>query len=166
MGSSDWVTRADLQDAIQAGRLRLDSLLNKISDEDKLKPVLDEGWSIKDTLAHVFTWEQRLLGWLAAATTTGGTPQIPAPGYSWDNINELNQITFEQKKRMTLSEVEESYQASMGLLYAALDRLSDEDLNSRYFETEEEALWQFFAANTYLHYEEHGEAIRAWVDGG
>jgi hypothetical protein len=156
------ITKATLQDAIQAGRLGLDELLEQIPRGLMLEPILDNGWSIKDVIAHITAWEQRLLGWLATAAN-GDTPQIPAKGYTWDDVDRLNEERRAQTLSSSLEDTLASYRASMSLLYAALDRLSDDDLNSYYFPDQEGMLWQYFAANTYEHYIEHGAVIRTWL---
>ena len=51
----------------------------------------------------------------------------------------------------------------MSLLFAALDRLTEQEINSEYFEGEDGMLWQYFAANTYEHYIEHGANLRTWL---
>ena len=156
---ADWMTKPELQDAIQTGRLAFDELLNTIPEDTMEDPLLENGWSVKDTLMHIVAWEQRLIGWLNAVAQ-GDQPTLPAPGYTWDQMDELNAQTVIQQRHRSLQDILASFRASLSLIFMALDRYDDETLNSQYL-GEESVLWRYFAENTYEHYEEHGEEIRA-----
>jgi hypothetical protein len=156
---ADWMTKPELQDAIQTGRLAFDELLNTIPEDTMEDPLLENGWSVKDTLMHIVAWEQRLIGWLNAVAQ-GDQPTLPAPGYTWDQMDELNEQTVIQQRHRSLQDILASFRASLSLIFMALDRYDDETLNSQYL-GEESVLWRYFAENTYEHYEEHGEEIRA-----
>ena len=159
-----WITKAELMERIQASRLELDGLLGQLSEYQMIEPVFADGWSAKDVVAHITAWEQRLLSWLAMAGR-GETPQIPAPGYTWDDMDLLNEQTYYEYRHYSLEAVMASYRASLGLMFAALERLTDDDLNAAYFgPAGTAALWKYFAGCTYEHYVEHGEAIRAWLE--
>jgi hypothetical protein len=156
---ADWMTKTDLQDAIQSGRLAFDNLLDTIPEDRMEEPLLDNGWSAKDTIMHLVAWEQRLIGWVNAAAQ-GDEPALPAPGYTWEQMDELNEQTYLQQKHRSLDDILASFHASLNLIFLALDRFDDDTLNSKYL-GEDSLLWRYFAENTYEHYEEHGEEIRA-----
>ena len=157
---ADHLTVDELQEQIQRTRLELDVILEDLSNEQLEQTVLDNGWSIKETIMHIVSWEQRLLGWLNTAAE-GDTPQIPAPGYRWDEIDELNQQTVEQQAHRSTDDVIATFHTSLNLLFMALERYDDQTLNSHYFETEDTTLATIFAENTYLHYQEHTAQIEA-----
>jgi hypothetical protein len=159
---ADWMTKPELLDAIQTGRLEFDNLLNTIPEDKMEDPLLDNGWSVKDTIMHIVAWEQRLIGWLNAVAQ-GDQPALPAPGYIWDQMDDLNQQTYLQQRHRNLQDILASYRGSLNLIFLALDRFDDETLNSQYL-GEESALWRYFAENTYEHYQEHGEEIRAALE--
>lgn len=155
---ADWMTKADLQEAIQAGRLAFDDLLASIPEAERETPLLDNGWSVKDIVMHIVSWEQRLIGWVNAAAQ-GDEPQMPAEGYTWDQMDELNERVYNQQKHRSLSDVMASFHGSLNLIYLALDPFDDEDLNSAYL-GDDAPLWRHFEDNTYGHYGEHGDEIR------
>lgn len=156
---ADWMTKSELQDAIQNGRLEFSELLSAIPEDRLEDPLLENGWSVKDTLMHIVAWEQRLIGWVNAAAQ-GDRPALPAPGYTWEQMDELNERTYLQQKHRGLNDIMASFRGSLNLIFLALDRFDDETLNSKYL-GEETLLWRYFAENTYEHYQEHGEEIRA-----
>jgi hypothetical protein len=156
---ADWMTQSELQDAIQTGRLEFGDLLNSIPEDKMEDPLLENGWSVKDTIMHIVAWEQRLIGWLNAVAQ-GDQPTLPAPGYTWDQMDELNEQTVIQQRHRSLQDILASFHASLSLIFLALDRYDDKTLNSQYL-GEESVLWRYFAENTYEHYQEHGDEIRA-----
>jgi hypothetical protein len=158
-----YVTRAQLTDAIQEGRLDFDRLLNRFDADEMREAVLSNGWTVADVIAHIVVWDQRLLGWLAE-TAHGDDPSIPAPGYSWDDIDQLNEENRIAQQGRPIGEIMADYRASLSLIFHALEQFDDETLNSQYFPTESEPLWKFFAANTYDHYAEHTDDIIAWLE--
>ena len=117
-------TRDDIQVAIQEERLKFDRLIEDLSEEDLTAPLLDNGWSIKDLLLHIVGWEQRLLGWITTASQ-GDIPQIPAPGYDWDDVDELNVQNYEQHAHRSVEDAIATYHATQSLLFMALEQLDD-----------------------------------------
>jgi hypothetical protein len=158
-----YMTKAALIEAIQEGRLDFDRLLSRIEKDEMAEAVLANGWTVAEVIAHIVVWDQRLLGWLAAAAH-GDDPTIPAPGTTWDDIDRLNEENRIAQQGRPIDDTLADYHASLTLIFRALEQFDDETLNSQYFPTEPEPLWKFFAANTYDHYAEHTEDIAAWLD--
>ncbi len=159
----EWVSRAEMMERIQVGRLELDALLEAMSDHQLREPCCENGWSAKDVVAHITSWEQRLLGWMAAAAR-GEPVEVPAPGYTWDDMDLLNEQSYLEYREQSLESVLAGYRASLGLVFAALERLTDEDLNAPYLGESFGPLWRWFAENTYLHYADHAGQVRAWIE--
>ena len=64
----------------QAAHARMEALLATLSPAELSATILDEGWSIKDSLAHLVAWEKMMLGWLESLRR--GEPVVRfAPGY-------------------------------------------------------------------------------------
>lgn len=125
--------------------------------------VLDD-WSVKDLLAHITAWEERLLEW-TAASLRGETPERPAPGMTWDDLDRLNAQTYQANKDRPLADVRADYQACFERVCAALEKLDPADLfdPARFPWRAGEPLWHMVAANTWWHYREHREALQAWL---
>ena len=51
------------------------------------------GWSAKDHVAHLAEWELLFFGWYDAGAR-GEDPPVPAPGYTWATIHELNAAIY------------------------------------------------------------------------
>jgi hypothetical protein len=159
------VSRAEVLEAMQTERANLESLLTTLSDEQMCLPMLEGERSIKDILAHIADWELRCASWIETGLR-GETPARPETGYTWDDIDGLNERTFIENQNRPLPEVLAiSHQAYQQLL-AQVRSLSEEDITNpnRFPWTENEPLATSIAANSYWHYHEHAEQIQASLE--
>ena len=156
-----WVTKANLAQAIYTGRRSFDVLVSACTPGEFGEPVLDNGWTVKDILAHVTLWETCVCDWVRAVQR-GEVPQRPAPGYTWETMDQYNEDSYAAKRDCVLDEVQADYRASGVAILSVLSQVTDEDLNSPYFEDTGVELWRAFCANTTDHYREPGELNLAW----
>ena len=83
-------TRAQLLDAMDAEYARLRQSVARLPAELRDRPGACDAWSVKDLLAHLHAWQVMLLAWEAEGAA-GGSPVIPAPGYTWTTTPALNE---------------------------------------------------------------------------
>ena len=83
-------SKTDLLAAIEKERSALETYLETLTLEQMTDPGIVGEWSVKDVLAHLIEWEQMVLGWHAAGLR-GETPELPAPGFKWNQTPALNQ---------------------------------------------------------------------------
>lgn len=62
------------------------------------------GDRVADVFAHLYGWHQLLLGWLKAEDE-GVTPAFPAPGYSWEQLSELNGALISDQAHLDYSQL-------------------------------------------------------------
>lgn len=120
-------------------------------------------WSVKDILAHITTWEQRFLKALVVVER-GEVPNWPEAGYTWDDLDALNERDFRANQDRPLAEVWADFEHSFAELVDKTASMSDAALLTPgyYGWTGEHALWRFLDANAGEHYREHAEQIRRW----
>src|SRR5438270_9215065 len=97
--------KATLLATIQSERADLDALLAKLSPEQMCQTMTDSQWSIKDVLAHLAAWERRCVTWIEAGLH-GETPERPAPGFKWEDLDRLNEQTFLENRDLPLDDVQ------------------------------------------------------------
>ena len=154
-------TKHDLLTAIRRERTKLDALLAPVDEPAMLAAARDDGWTAKDILAHLTTWEQRLLRWIERWPTTGD-PGRPEIGVSWDGFDELNERDYLATKDMGLPDVRRASTKAYEAVITALDSMTDDDLALRP-ETADGPSWSWIiGANTHRHYEEHRKEMAAW----
>ena len=157
------LTKPKILDLIKAERKLLEDQLEGLTEEQLLQPTLEGGWSIKDIMAHIITWERLMVQWLDA-TMRGEIPQMLPAGLTWDDLDIWNERTFSENKELPLPEVISNFHSSYRIAFETAEGLSEEDLiNPDRFEWREgKPLSIIVAANTYWHYTEHREQIHNW----
>jgi hypothetical protein len=145
-------TKAGLMEDIRVQRRRLEKNLAGLSPEEMTQPIIDD-WTAKDILAHLIDWEQRFIGWYEAGLR-GETPETPAPGLTWRQLDVLNQRIYEKHKDKPLEEIQARFAASYEMIVELLEDMSEEDLFTpgRYNWLNGDCLANWAAANTCNHY--------------
>jgi hypothetical protein len=151
---------------IQIERQRLEKTLERISAQQMLTPGVVDDWTVKDLLAHITVWEQRMVHWLEQ-TSRDEVPEMLPPGMTWDDLDQWNEETYQKHRHLPLEEVLTDFELSYTKALSAVHEVAEEDLVApeRYPWREGRPLWVMVAANMSWHYKEHEEAITAWLKG-
>jgi uncharacterized protein (TIGR03083 family) len=141
-------TQAPIPDQIRAEHAQLEAALAGISDEQFIQPGAFGEWSVKDILAHITFWEQRLLAYF-----NGARESLIQPGEEEQAaIDRINAEVFTANRDRPLDEVRAAFASSYQQTLALADALSAEDLA-------DEELFGLFAGDTFEHYREHREML-------
>ena len=145
-------------------RRSLDELLGNLNEKQLTAPAFEGGWSIKDIVAHITDWEQRMILWVNESFS-GIEPERPAPGMTWDDLDNLNKKTYLANKDKPLMGIMMGSLESYGKAVAIIKKMTDEDLfdGNRFAWRKGDPIWHMVAANTWWHYKEHREQIEAWL---
>jgi hypothetical protein len=159
-------TKQEVLDLIQDGWQLLEATLGKLSDAQKRAAGLDGERSVKDILAHITAWERLMLQWLKESYA-GLTPQRPAPGMTWDDLDRLNEQIYLENKERGLAEIQAAYKSAYSHCVQAVQEMAEDDLfdGNRFAWRDGDPIWHMVAANTWWHYQEHREQIEAWRRG-
>jgi hypothetical protein len=157
-------TKAGLLILIRTERKLLDAELAELTGDQMTKPGVEGRWSIKDLLAHITAWEQRMIQWLKQALR-GEVPQHLPTGMTWDDLDRWNEETFLENRDRPLDEVLAESDRSYRQALRAVEMMPEKALfePGYYVWRGGKPLWEMVAANTYWHYQEHREAIRSWL---
>ena len=155
-------THAEVIELIRRERSALESTLSRLSETQMQQPFKENGWTVKDFLAHITAWEQRLVQW-TRESLQGITPQRPAPGMTWDNLDRLNEMTYLEARDRPLDEVQAEYRRSHEQVLKLVGELTQEDLfdPQRFAWRNGDPMWHMVAANTWWHDREHNETIKS-----
>lgn len=158
-------TKAHLLDEIHHQRASLEVVLDRVPPDRQSQPLADDGWSVKDILAHIVAWEQVMMQWWQASQA-GETPIDPAPGLSDDDVERLNAAFYQANRQRPLAEVQDEFHRSFAEVMAALEAASEAALvQPGYFAwTGERPFAAYIVANTSDHYREHLDQIHAWAE--
>jgi hypothetical protein len=83
--------------------------------------------NVRDVLAHLHAWHLLLEGWYEDGMI-GGSPAIPADGYTWRELDALNVVLRERWQNTSIEEVERRLDASHNGLRRLVSAHSDEEL--------------------------------------
>ena len=159
--------KAEILSLIKYERAKLEDALVKIPEDKLTASGVESTWSVKDILAHIAAWERLMVGWVEASLR-GETPDRPAPGESWDDLDGMNERLYQAHKdqhlRQVLADFEDSYKSTLD----SVERLSEEELldSGRFAWRRGDPMWRMVAANTWWHYKEHRETIERWLGSG
>lgn len=128
--------------------------------------VWGEDWSINDLVAHLIAWHTLFLGWHRDGLE-GRAPEMPAPGYKWNETPRLNREIQSRHRDRPSDELWEELQASHAeVLELARRSSSDELLTPGVFEwTGKNALVTYLGANTASHYRFACKVLNRWLRG-
>jgi Mycothiol maleylpyruvate isomerase N-terminal domain len=123
-----------------------------VSDSRLVEPGVVDGWSVKDILAHVTTWEEEALHHLPLIIAGGTPPRYAAQG----GIDAFNARATEAGRRRSLAEVlrrrEETHARLLEFIRSQPEGTFEGRTRAR----------RRLRLDTYGHYPEHTAAIRAW----
>jgi hypothetical protein len=154
----------ELLDYIAEGYDEMNAFIGSLSP-DEFTRLGEEGWSIKDHLAHLAAWEAGIVALL------NHEPRWDAMGLSEDileqNYASINDLIYERVTRLSADEVKAWFADAHTAMLNTLNRLTWEDLNRPYSDYGRHAslgadpVGAFVVGNTYGHYAEHIEWMRA-----
>lgn len=133
---------------MRAEHARLEALLAGIPDEQFVRPGALGEWSVKDMLAHITFWEQRLIAYI-----NGARESLIQPGEDEQaGIDRINAGVLAANRDRPLAEVRAAFDASYQQTLALVETLGDDDLAN-------EELSGLVAGDTFEHYREHIEML-------
>jgi hypothetical protein len=123
------------------------------------------GWSPKDNLAHLATWEQFML-----RCYLHGQPQHQALQINEATLDRLdqdgvNQILFERNRFRPTEDILRDLHESHAQVLAALEQMEFADLMCPYpDDPQRKPVIIWVMSNTYEHYQKHQQAIQSIVE--
>jgi hypothetical protein len=137
-------------------------LLDEMEAEKLTEVGVVEGWSVKDILAHIAFWEQRVTAW-AAALNQGTRPEPPFWSSDW-NEERINQAIYEQNRERALQDVLDQWQSVHESVLQAIQEMSEQDLFERKVNWLGNASFaEALPGNSFEHLRHHEQDIRAWL---
>jgi hypothetical protein len=157
-------SKQELLAFVENERHQLDTVIASLTEAQWLTPGIEGNRNVKDLVAHMTDWEQRMVKW-TNETLSGIVPQRPAPGMSWDDLDKLNEQIYQANKDKPQAEVLSASSNSYAQALELIKGLTEQDFfdGSRFAWREGDPLWHMIAANTWWHYKEHREQIEAWI---
>lgn len=147
------MTKQQLLDKLEQAWADLKASFAGLSEAQMTTPGVTGGWSVKDILAHVTTWEEEALR-MMPVILEDKTPPRYADQYG--GLDAFNAQMSAQKRDLSLAEVLTQLDATHRRLIEYVQRAPDDQI------TRETRFRRRLRLDTYSHYPEHARAIRAW----
>lgn len=143
------------------------TLLIKSLTADELSGIFPEKYlnrNIRDVLAHLHHWHLLMLGWYETGMK-GEKPEIPAKGYNWRTLPELNREIRDHYQETSLANVLELLQGSFLEVQKIINQHSNDELfeRKRYQWTRNNSLGAYLVSSTSSHYEWAMKLIKKYL---
>ena len=125
--------------------------------ENELEAEFPEGTlnrNIRDVLAHLHHWHLMVMDWYEVGMK-GEKPDIPAKGYNWRTLPDLNKKIRKQYETTGLNEVRNMLGDSFAEIQNLIENHSDDELfeRKRFKWTGNNALGAYFVSVSSSHYD-------------
>lgn len=163
-------TKQEVLKEIERSHQDLVRVLASMSDEEKVAPILQDGWSVKDSLAHLVAWEKMTMDWLMRSLR-GEQVKRFVEGFQYDTeqqrepvMEALNQHLFEQNKSRALEDVMRDLRSTHRAIAEFVAQMDERDIFDphRFAWRQGSPALDMIAGNTYDHYAEHQGWILEW----
>ena len=157
-------TRAELLDQAEREFERLFEIVDEVPASRLETPGACESWSVKDLLSHLDAWHRLFIGWEADGAS-GGTPDMPASGYSWKETPALNEHLQGLAAADVWDDVVAKLRESHDQVIDVIASYGDEDLftKRRFAWTGSTSVGSYAVSATSSHYAWATKLIRAWA---
>jgi hypothetical protein len=152
--------KAQLMEHIHRSRAALEATLKPLSHAQLTKAGAS-GWSIKDHLAHLATWELGIAALLRRRSRFAAM-QVEEAVAEGKSEEEINALIYEHHERLSVAEVMDQFQEAHRQLLEALEALDDEDLLRPYAsfvpeggDNPRDPVVYWVVGNTFPHFDEH-----------
>jgi hypothetical protein len=143
------ITLEAILQKIEASYTKILRLYRSVPVTELVEPALLDGWSVKDTLAHIAAWEWRCASLLNEAHDTD------APLKAFPDVDALNREIYQERQEWEWAEVEADFRQAHQTLLEAIRRLPPDRLNDGIVQ-------QTIAEETWEHYAEHLPNLEQW----
>ena len=149
MSTSD--RKTEILQRVRVTHQELEDQLAGLPPAKMTQPGVNDDWSVKDVLAHIAWWEQHLLRRLRTGQDDLYTAGVDPGGAT----HKANAEIFAASRERALDDIRAEFDASFQQLLAELEALPPED-------AEQDEIYRAIGADTFVHYPEHTEMLRAW----
>ncbi len=151
--------KTQLLDAMRKSYADFSALLASLSSEQMTTPAVNSNWSVKDNIAHLTAWQQRVVNMLPAIREQRELPD-PTPAMT---LEEINEMYYQQFKAQSLDQILQTFQATSQQFIAEVESTSIDDLTRPIAWLNEGPVWEYIVGDSYEHFQEHSAIIQNWL---
>jgi hypothetical protein len=156
--------KTQLLKAIEVEYAKLETELNRLSDDQKQAVSTPTTWSVKDIIAHLHEWSSMVQSWYEAGLRDE-VPPLPAPGFKWNQIPALNEQIYFKYRDLSWDEVMALFINSRDKIWHTIQFVSNTEMfTPGYYKwTGKNTMGTYFTSATSSHYVWARKEIRKWI---
>ena len=157
-GRTQHLSKTALIERIEIASQALIQFVSHLPEDELDRPGVLGDWSIKDIFVHINFWQAFLLNQVRAILRNQAVPEHEA------DVDSVNAQVVASSQRLVWQKVIVEFRRLVNEMIEIIDELPEADLSipGRYWVISQEPLWCSIASETYEHYAEHLDHIRAW----
>lgn len=158
---SEPVGKAELIERIRHEYAALEQAIGRLSEAQMLAPV-ENGWTIKDILAHIAAWQRILLQFHLGRRPFAEATGVATLDYATDSVETINQALYLHHKDRPLPEVLAALRQAYDNVLATIELLDEAEIFRSYTPPGRDSggkLIDWIVGDTYDHYMEHRATI-------
>ncbi len=139
-------------------------LVNSIPETLLTRRGVCDVWSVKDILAHLHAWHLLFLTWYKEGMA-GKKPAMPAPGLTWKQTPDLNQLIFEEYQDESFLVILTSLNSSFQEVSTIIQKHTDQELFTKKLHqwTGSTSMGSYLVSATASHYSWASTQIKKWI---
>lgn len=159
--------KSELLNLSQENYSRLENYINSLGSLKTAEfPEGTMNRNIRDVLAHLHHWHLMFMDWYKTGMA-GSKPEMPAKGFTWKTVPELNQLIWNMYRFKDLDEVQNLFAESHEKMIQKIEMHSNEELfqKKRYAWTGSTSLGAYMISATSSHYDWAFKLIKKCIKG-
>ncbi|MBF0193523.1 MAG: ClbS/DfsB family four-helix bundle protein [Magnetococcales bacterium] len=150
-------TKQELLDLSQENFDKLKDIINSFSpDEQRKEYIFDNNRdkNIRDIIVHLHEWHLMMMEWYKIGMT-GVKPAMPAKGYTWKTIKDLNLEIWKKYQKTGYEEAHNLLDESFQKVQVLITKHTDKELfeKKKYIWTGSTSMGSYFVSATSSHYD-------------
>ena len=156
--------KAELLEAAEVEFQKLLDYISQVPENKRDSAKVTDSWSTKDIVAHLYEWHCMTKDWEEQGRD-GSKPAIPAEGYTWKTLPDLNHKIYLQYKdaefELMLGKLKKSHEDMIKLI----ESYSDKDLFTKKLKpwTGTTSIGAYFVSSTSSHYTWASDNLKKWL---
>lgn len=120
-------SKEELLEQSESNLTKLREFIDEMADQNITFPEATLNRNVRDILAHLYQWQCMMADWYNEGMQNK-KPHMPAPGYTWKTVPELNLKIWQDFQNTSLSEIRFKLQKSHEKLTIIIEKHSDREL--------------------------------------
>lgn len=164
MTTKEHMDKATLLAKVRSGYDAFEQVLAPLNHQQMTTPGVNSSWTIKDNIAHISSWQRRLITMLDAIVNHVDLPDQALGAEDTDPlITQTNERFYQENKDRSLVDIQQEFSMSAQQIMAYIEAMSDDQLNQPQTWLRKGSVLPYIIGNTYDHYQEHSHIIQRWL---